>query len=112
MMNDNQGLPFPLGSLVRRKTSPILSRRKKGVPTSVQQTAHVWITSQSLEPVKITGSKALKFSQPVVFLGEFKGKGFSSFCFLLPGGEIGLLSAGDNISEMFEVVTDNENAIS
>lgn len=111
-MNDNQGLPFPLGSLVRWKTNPILSRRKKGVPTSVQQTAHVWITSQSLEPVKITGSKALKFSQPVVFLGEFKGKGFSSFCFLLPGGEIGLLSAGDNISEMFEVVTDNENAIS
>lgn len=60
----------------------------------------------------ISGSKALKFSQPVVFLGVFMGKGFSSFCFLLPGGEIGLLSASDNISELFEVVTDNENAIS
>ena len=108
-MND---LPFPQGTLVRRKTSPIISRRKKGVPTSVQQSANVWITSQSLEPVKITGSKALKFSQPVVFLGKFKGRDYSSFCFLLPGGEIGLLSANDNISEMFEVVTDNENAIS
>lgn len=106
-MND---LPFPPGSLVRRKTNPILSRRKKGVPTSVQQTAHVWITTNDLEQINITGTKTLKFSQPVVFLGKFKRANYSCFCFLLPEGEIGLLSV--DISEMFEVVTDNENAIS
>lgn len=87
--------------------------RKKGVPTSVQQTAQVWIISNNLEQINIIGSKTLKFSQPVVFLGKFNSNGaYNCFCFLLPGGEIGLLSAHDDISEMFEVVTDNENAIS
>jgi len=105
-------LPFPIGSLVRRKTSPILSLRKRGVPTSVQQTAHVWVFSRSLEKLEINGSRTLKFIQPVVFLGKFKGKNHESFCFLLPGGEYGLMSAQENISELFEVVTDNENAIS